>query len=706
MRVLAIVFAVILLLCSDARATAYVVDDVGEAHDATPGDDSCDTGTGKCTLVAAIEEANAHAGADIIQLPPATYTFTVTLPTVTTAVTIQPTTGNDPSATVIQSSNTGHPRLFSVTTGGNLTLDTLTLENAQTPTGSAVQVTSAAATLTNCVVTSNTGTALYATASSSLTLTGCTISDNTGTPGPGGMWVDFSDVSVSNTTFSGNSGALGGAAYIYTASDNTHTDTIATSTFSGNSSTNSGGGVYVGSDTVTIDASTFTNNTTSYGLYGGGAIYAIGTLPGTIITNSTFTGNQATAATGGNGGAIFVLNRASCGGCTFSGNSATGSGGAVYAGANDGAEFDAVDSTFSGNTAFGGGGLSGTFKLASVTITNNTATGAHGATDPNGDAGGGGGTNGFAIQARNTIVAGNHSALGGADCEGQITSLGYDLVGDDTHCSVTASTGNQVGTGGSPIDAGLGALADNGGPTLTHALLAASPAGDAGDPSGCTNTVGVALATDQRGQPRSVDGNSDGTARCDVGAYEAPLGTFPTPTTTTIVGTTTTTTTTIPPTTTTTSSTTSSTTIAPTTTTSTTHAPTTSTTLAGDCTSVPDAPTFPSILCRFESLLALVNGSPGLGAYGPKSTATLQQGHDRAKEARDFCASSDAKHAKKRLKQVKRALIQYAHRLNGLSARKKLDPTVRSEVLAPVQPLEADVGSLRSTMSCPADGAP
>jgi predicted outer membrane repeat protein len=391
-------------------------------------------------------------------LPPGTYIYTATLPTVTPAVTIEPTTGTDPSATVVQASNTGHPRLFNVGTGGDLTLDALTLENAQTGPGSALQVTGASATLTNCVVTNNQATAMYVTGNGSLTVSGSTISSNPGTTGPGGIWIDFSNLVVSNTTFSGNTGALGGAAYISTANDlPPRTESITGSTFSGNTSANSGGALYISSNVVTIDASTFNGNATARGLYGGGAIYTQALGAGTVITNSTFTGNQANAATGGNGGAIFVLNRASCTGCTFSQNVATGNGGAVYAGANDGAEFDAVDSTFSQNEAVGGGavstgGASGTFKLASVTITKNLATGKHGVTNTNLDLGGGGGTNGTDIRARNTIVAGNQSPLGGADCEGQIMSLGYALVGDDTNCSVTASAGNQVGTGASPID--------------------------------------------------------------------------------------------------------------------------------------------------------------------------------------------------------------------------------------------------------------
>jgi hypothetical protein len=56
-------------------------------------------------------------------------------------------------------------------------------------------------------------------------------------------------------------------------------------------------------------------------------------------------------------------------------------------------------------------------------------------------------------------------------------------------------------------DALIGPLADNGGPTLTHALLDGSPAIDAADDAACP-------ATDQRGVPRPQG------AACDIGAYE------------------------------------------------------------------------------------------------------------------------------------------------------------------------------------------
>ncbi len=590
---LILVLLVAAALPARAATVTFNVDDASEAPDTNTADGVCHTASNTCSLRAALQQATApSANTFVINLKAATYSVSTTLPTVNTTITIE---GTDAATRNIQSASPGHPLLFNVVMGGNLTLDHVTVSNAG---HGAISIIDGSASITNSVVTENTQGAVYVNSSqtlSTLVLTNDTFSDNTNAIGPGALEVSFANLVATNVTFQGNTGTVGGVAYLHGSSD--YTQTFTGCTFSGNSTIQSGGALWITAPKVTIDTSTFDDNTASGGLYGGGAIYGGGPAPGTLVTNSTFTNNHADNASGGNGGAIFALNVVRATNCTFSGNQSTkGLGGAVFAGANDGAEFDAVNCTFSGNKAAGGGalaggGASGILKLSNVTIAGNTATDtvAHGF--------GGGGTYG-AMQPRNSIVAGNTSAGGAPDCIGNFVSQGYTLVGNNTDCTVNSvGSGDKIGTGASPIDPHLDSLKDNGGPTATMALLAASPAGDAGDPAGCEDQNGTTIATDQRGQARTLDGNSDGVARCDLGAYEAAVGTFPSSTTTTTSTSTTsttttstsTTTTTRPSTTTTTKPSTTSTTSPSTTTTSTiTSTTSTTTSLASTTTTTSD----------------------------------------------------------------------------------------------------------------------
>ena len=100
-----------------------------------------------------------------------------------------------------------------------------------------------------------------------------------------------------------------------------------------------------------------------------------------------------------------------------------------------------------------------------------------------------------------TIVAGNSVNCGTG--LGLLQSLGHNLD-DDGSCPFTF-----VGDLSNVADAGLGPLADHGGPTETHALLPGSPAIDAG------------RAFDQRGV-RLKDGNGDMRIVPDIGAHEQP----------------------------------------------------------------------------------------------------------------------------------------------------------------------------------------
>ncbi len=118
------------------------------------------------------------------------------------------------------------------------------------------------------------------------------------------------------------------------------------------------------------------------------------------------------------------------------------------------------------------------------------------------------------VQIGSTIISGNdHSDI---DFTGigsnQLLSLGYNLIGAGNITSSFNQAGDQVGI----LNPQLAALADNGGPTKTHALLAGSPALDAGDPAAVAG-VGTTTIYDQRGKPMSrVAGG-----RIDIGAYES-----------------------------------------------------------------------------------------------------------------------------------------------------------------------------------------
>jgi len=163
------------------------------------------------------------------------------------------------------------------------------------------------------------------------------------------------------------------------------------------------------------------------------------------------------------------------------------------------------------------------FNGGTLTLTNSTVSGNTG--------GNGGGINnqsGSAVNARNTIIAGN-TASNGPDVFGSFTSPGHNLIGKSDGSSGFGGNGDQVGTIASPRNPMLDPLANNGGPTQTHALLPVSPAIDAGDDcvaeaTHCGDSNIPQLTTDQRGAgfPRKIDSNGDSTATVDIGAFEAP----------------------------------------------------------------------------------------------------------------------------------------------------------------------------------------
>ena len=207
----------------------------------------------------------------------------------------------------------------------------------------------------------------------------------------------------------------------------------------------------------------------------GGAI--INELGGTLtVFNSTFSGNRAQQS----GGAIRNLGVATIVNSTFASNAATERGGAL-ATSGVAANMTLINCTIAANSAAQGGGI---------------------ATEQQG-----------AVTLRNTLIATNT----GSNCLGSLIDGGGNLD-DGTSCGlVDGTSSSNAGAGLDP-----GGLRDNGGPTQTIALVAGSGAIDRGIEAVCADATTV-NGRDQRGEPRPRDGDADGDARCDIGAFELNL---------------------------------------------------------------------------------------------------------------------------------------------------------------------------------------
>ncbi|MEJ2085562.1 MAG: choice-of-anchor Q domain-containing protein [Acidobacteriota bacterium] len=276
--------------------------------------------------------------------------------------------------------------------------------------------------------------------------------------------------------------------------------------------------VYVSALLVQIDSLTVRNGVRSTG--GAGGILNRGAL--LTISSSTIADNSAPVDGGGLGlaGLNWLYNS------TVSGNVAQGDGGGIKVFG----KLTVVNSTVSTNEAGGGGGgihstsTASRVDLRSATIVDNTSDFDN---DGIGDGGGLWSDDGSTVELSHTIVANNLDLSGEApDCArspiSTLDSAGFNLIGNSTGCPIGGDpTGNLL-----DVPALIGPLADNGGPTDTHALLTASLAIDAGDAAGCNDEDDVPLTTDQRGYIRPTDGNGDASVVCDIGAFESPTMIF------------------------------------------------------------------------------------------------------------------------------------------------------------------------------------
>lgn len=268
----------------------------------------------------------------------------------------------------------------------------------------------------------------------------------------------------------------------------------------GTSPTDNGGGIYVHAGTLKTKLTRISSNATSPSPdhpSNGGGIYNKGT---TLLVQTLVTGNVgwSGSAIENDGGRLEITS-----GLVYAnfGNAA----GAVYLKGTT----TITNSTINGNGSGTGGGLyteSGNVSLYNVTIAENGAS-----------AGGGIYNDGATVYLRNTIIEANYANSSAASCSGTLTSGDYNIINPkDTGCTITGiTTHNQYDP-----PASLYVLRDDGGFTMTNALVAASPAVDGGNPAGCKDKNSATLTIDQRGMPRPTDGDGAGGARCDVGASE------------------------------------------------------------------------------------------------------------------------------------------------------------------------------------------
>jgi hypothetical protein len=436
------------------------------------------------------------------------------------AATISVTNAADSGAgslrAAIASAANGDTINFDLTYPATITLITpLTLGSSVTITGPGASNLSISGALSVGVLIVNTGITVQ--------ISGVTITQ--GASGLGGCILNTGTLTLTNTIVTGckNFAELGGGILnAGTAATLNLSGSTVTGNFTGSCDSTTilgaGGGIFNYLGAVTLTDSTVSNNITmggpdaaSNGCLGEGSFYGWGGGGGGIfnfdgkiaLNKSTVSGNQSSYGGGVYNGGTGTLNLINS---TVAGNLAGAGGGGIE---NDSSFAIVSFSTISGNYAFSNPDL----NPVSLNLPSTGSGGGSCCIYVYSDASGGG-----AISNNDSYLTLNNSILSssvGGNCFNNspdpTISLGHNLSDDATCASILTQSSDLNST-----SAGLdpGGLKNNGGPTLTVALLATSPAVNAIPLSACTDTSGNPVTTDQRGVPRPQGSG------CDIGAFE------------------------------------------------------------------------------------------------------------------------------------------------------------------------------------------
>ena len=530
--VIALLGAVVVV--TSARAAPYAVNSTVDAADAAPGNGTCATASGACTLRAAIQEANAHAGADVVSLPSGLYLLTLNGAgeelaatgdlDVTDALEVN---GMGADTTIIDGLRAD--RVFH--SGNALTLRNVTVRNGLAMPGGGLYAIAGATTIEGCRFEDNLSTAGGAIAHGSpdlLTITGSTFEGNATSGSDGGAVAIAGPASlvVTDSTFARNVSSTGNGGAI--ANMATGTVTLTNATFSHNAATNAGGILSGGFASFSASGCTFDGNTA---VSSGGGMIVDGPGP-TTLANATITNNTAAAmagallggdtvqVTGGEVsdnvgfsafGGLFLdgQNGASIDGTVIRRNSGgSGPGGGLFAASTAG-NVTVANVEASENSAGLGGGIyaaagAGNVSLTAVRVLNN-----------GGSSGPGGGifvTATGELTIVDSTVSGNVTAsLGGglyAASTGPMAIQGSTLAenraagvtgqgGGAVLSSGVASTLTNTTVSGNVADVMGGALYTSGDLTIRNATLAGndSPMGSALFNGGGTLTVVSTIVT-------------------------------------------------------------------------------------------------------------------------------------------------------------------------------------------------------------------